>query len=685
MIIPEFQLDFTLVDAVVRRRLRIPPVNAARKLQSTLESEIYNLVHTYLVDNAKNPFPTEVHLYQNAATIGNETSSSIISTFKGHILLHEYYDYITVDDTQGMMTKLFEEKRDQFIKSVKKSELDAMQRVQDVTFSFTGNEDDGIGYAGDVSNYVGDDIGYAGDVWFNPEQEDSDGNGIDIVNDNDRGTGPSDPEDVINDSVNEVTVLKASNNTAFIAGALAGFAALTMFAYAYRKHSTDEKEYELTGDFQETFEGDLDAKGCPRGDEGEMTRSMGIWNGTNLGGIAAAGPVRSGFSYLGAAAKSWSAFGSSMSDLAAGATQEEFAENGMKVHIYGSCQKKKEPSKKRTQKVNMMLKRNSPRGGELSTDLEPIVEVNSAVSGGSSTKSTESWQRGNKDINNAPPLLPAMSVSSAPSDETPLNDMSYFSHGGALAPPSIGTPDYDISFNTPLATPPHDSMNMEGMTPYGDMSGVSGSPNMTQHSNSVEQTPLKMECLNFNDGSEMSDFSSDKSDKSRTSCLKDMMEAINPNNSDSSSDGCVKDMLADIDDCAIESLSDISLSGSVSGSESGKEREDAQLALDFVKDFSGADKSAAGSIEDSEMDQSVCPPEVHVDSEKMVITDEVSGKSEIAVSIKDAKNFCKVFEKAPSDNAVEEDDDNEVPLGELSDSESDTISLITIDQFNTKE
>lgn len=609
-----------------------------------------------MVDNAENPWPTEVHLRQNAATIGNETSSNIISTFKGYILLHEYYDYITVDDTQGMMIKIFEENKDQFIKSVNKSELDAMQRVEDVTFSFTGNEGDGAGYAGEGN-------GYAEDL-FNRN-----GNGIDIdndnANDNNQGTEKSDPEDVV------ATVLNASNNTVFIAIGIVGVAAVAMFAYAYRRHSKDEKEYELTGDFQETFEGDLDAKGCPRGDEGEMMRSIGIWNGTNLGGIAAAGPVRSGFSYLGAAAKSWTARGSSMSDLAAGATQEEFAENGMKVHIYGSGQKEKQPSKKRTQKVNMMLKRNSPRGGELSTDLEPIVEVNSAVSGGSSAKSTDTWQQGNKDINNAPPLLPAMSVSSAPSDETPLNDMYYFSHGGALAPPSIGTPDYNISFNTPLATPPHDSMNMEGMTPYGDMSGVSGSPNMTQQSNSVEQTPLK--CLNFNDDSEMSDFSSDKSDKSRNSCLKDMMEAINPNNSDSSSDGCVKDMLADIDDCAIESLSDISLSGSIP--ESGKEREDAQLALDFVKDFAGADKSAAGSIEDSEMDQSICPPEIHVDSGKMVITDEVSGKSESVIKIKDE----------PSDNAVEEDNYDEVPLGELSDSESDTISLITIDQFNTKE
>lgn len=609
-----------------------------------------------MIENAENPWPTEVHLRQNAATIGSETSSNIISTFMGYILLREYSDDITVDDNQGMMMKIFEENKDQFIKSVNKSELDAMRRVEDVTFSFTGKE--------------GDSSGYAGDGWFDNRDE----NVIDI--DSDRGTGPSDPEDVVNDSEKEVTVLKATNNTAFIAGALAGFAVVTMFAYAYRKHSKDEKEYELTGDFEETFEGDLDAKGCPRGDKGEMMRSMGIWNGTNLGGIAAAGPVRSGFSYLGAAAKSWTARGSSMSDLAAGATQEEFAENGMKVHIYGSCQKEKQPSKKRTQKVNMMLKKNSPRGGELSTALESIVEVDSAVSGDSSAKSTESWQQGNKDINNAPPLLPAMSVSSVPSDETPLNDMYHFSHGDALAPPSSGTPDCNISFNTPLATPPHDSMNMECMTPYGDMSGLSGSPNMTQQSNSVEETPLKMKCLNFNDDNELSDFSSDKSDKSRNSCLKDMMEAINPNNSDSSSDGCVKDMLADIDDCAIESLSDISLSGSISGSESGKEREDAQLALDFVEDFAGADKSAAEDIEESEMDQSICPPEVHVDSGKMVITDEVSGKSESVIKIKDE----------PSDNAVEEDNYDDVPLvGEVSDNESDTISLITIDQFNTKE
>ena len=665
--IPEFQLNFTLANPETRRRLRIP-FNAERSLHTDLEMEIYNLVDAYLFQKAKYPWPLNVNLEQSEATVGNETSSSIISTFKGQIELDELNSNITVTEIQAMMTELFDDKKEDFIQSVQKSEMDAMQRVRDVALSFTGNAGDGSGYS---------DPGYDGDLFNQPQDNDQ----------------PED-DDV---PVGLVQNLEPSNHTASIAGASAAFAALAMFAYVYRKRNANEKEYELTGDFPDTIENDLDPTDSPQSGEHEMMRSLGIWKGTSLSGIAAAGPVRSGLSYLGAAAKSWSTHGSSMSDLAAGATQEEFVEHGMRVDIYGTAQKNKKPSKKRTQKVQMMLKKNSPLGGELSSGLEPIVEVNSAVScGSSSANGRESWQQGNQEINDAPPLLPALSVSSAPSDETPLNDISNFSYGNALALPSIGTPDYDISFNTPMATPPYDSLNMEGMTPYGDMSGVSGSPNMSQNTNATKETPLQMRCLKFDTGGAMSDFSSsDKSDKSVNSCLKDMMDAINPNNSDSSSDGCVKDMLADIDGCAVKSVNDDSVSGSKLDENRGAKQhvEETQITHGAVKEYISSDMSATGSIEDSDMDQSfVCPPEVNVDHEKMIITDEVSGKSDGGskddVDIRNAETLQKVVKFAHDDKVGEENYDG-VPLaelsGELSDSESDTISLITIDRFSTKE
>ena len=106
----------------------------------------------------------------------------------------------------------------------------------------------------------------------------------------------------------------------------------------------------------------------------------------------------------------------SMSDLAIGATQEEFVQNGMRIDIYGSSKKKKK-------KRNLLVENRAKKGAHLCTELDPINEVDSARS-----SSCPPEERRIIDSNMLPSLdsstpsdsddyLPSPSISSNPSDE----------------------------------------------------------------------------------------------------------------------------------------------------------------------------------------------------------------------------------------------------------------------------
>lgn len=520
--LPEFRLTFSLADLVTLRKLRVESSVHHRHLQSLLDVEIYNITYSYFVQSASDSVASRLYLRQSEATIGDESSSTIVSTFQGMLSFEDYSSYLLQNDTQTLLTNLFEENKLLYLSKVRDSSSEALQRTVDVALSFTGK--------------VSTSSGFENGPWYEP---------YDTA---DESTNDGDTEVESNNAQNQggdldVSIVKSSGKTAVIAGALVGSASFLLFAYAYRRRHRAEKEYAATEFYDQDHGNDFESRASQ--DECQMSAVVPKkqWNGTRLSDIAVAGPKRNGFSYLEAVVSSSYSSGSSMSKLASGATQEEFARSGMKVDVYGSCKGKKKVSKKRLNKVAILMGKNTPKRNNLTTDLDPIDEVNSAMSG-SSVKTPESWQSGNKEINNAPPLLPAMSVSSVPSDETPSNDVSNMNNEKQLAMLSA-SPKRNISYNTPLAVPPYDSLDMEGM-----MGNRAETPNRNIHDQISEDTPLHMRCLSFGSASEISDFSSPE--KSENGCLNDMSEVINPVYSDSSSEVCAKDMLASINDCASE-------------------------------------------------------------------------------------------------------------------------------------
>jgi len=186
------------------------------------------------------------------------------------------------------------------------------------------------------------------------------------------------------------------------------------------------------------------------------------------------------------------------------------------------------------------------KGGEMSSELEPIVEVRSDLSG-SELSGSESWQEGNGAINKAPPLLPAMSVSSAPSDDAQLEiDVD----STPMLQNSPGdSPEYTFNLESLPVETPLDGTVMDTMTPYADMTNISGSPELDCSSD--EDSPMiAARCLDFTSGSVAADLDNSSNRSSSGSCVKDtdmLLEAINPDTCDRSSDGCVKDMLEQMD------------------------------------------------------------------------------------------------------------------------------------------
>lgn len=643
VIIPEFELIFTLGDEMRNLRTR------NRNLNEAIDAVIYSSVFDF-IKKKTNPKPDEVKLVQTQNTLFDDESTTIVSTFKGSLISDEYVDSITVEDAQDIMVTTFTENKMKLIKKLWNSDQEVLKRVEDVEIGFVEPEETGTDETTDGTGADEPDL----DV----EGEDID---IDIVTEYDAYAGdatasgdPAAPEDVITGAEDSVT-LNSDKRNYWIAGALFGTAGIALFAAGYLRRNRNEKEYEMTSTvpygnkFDEDFENSDEAK------------SYATPPGNTLSDYAMNTPNRSTLSYIGAVAKSWNIGGNTMSDLAAASTQEEFRQNGMKVDVYGSGGEERKPSKRRLQKVTMMLKKNSPRGGELSTDLDPIVEVNSAVSGDSSrAETTDSWQQGKKEINNAPPLLPALSVSSAPSDETPDNYRTNFDGFNALAPPSVGTPDLSISFDSPLAA--HPDMTM---ATYEQMVGADYSPNMTNSSPKTASSELLMRALQFSDSS-----GSEKS----------LEKALNPPPKTNSSSNDFVHPHEMLHASAEEPMSDISVSGS--------EKTDVESEGDAcIDDILEQEFPSPAEESDASVASSVCPPEVDVQENKMVINDEISGLPADEVEKPMELSVDTVIEDEPvtqeKTDAACATEENAPAVAELSysDSESSSPSIITVGQF----
>lgn len=262
----------------------------------------------------------------------------------------------------------------------------------------------------------------------------------------------------------EVKTLKSKSSIPMIAGMAAGISVLVAAFVYTKKRQRDRVGYELSNDFDNDLESpkklklsDL-AAGSTQNVSGYASLITGVWNARKY----------------------------SMSELAAGATQEDFAQNGMHVDIYGKSSKDKKRRK--------VSPRANARGTELITTLDSIQEARS-LSG------SETWHDGLEEINKAPPLLPALSVTTSTGSED----------------------DENSSFGTP---------RLLDMTGYSNTSGIEASPHLVRSS---PDTPIRR--LNYSGGS----FTDDE-----------ILNAMDPDPSDSSSDGCVKNMLRDIDDCEPE-------------------------------------------------------------------------------------------------------------------------------------
>ena len=501
-----------------------PYLGHTRKLQSALDEEIYKLTHSYLLESVSDPLPNQFYLRQSAKTIGDEFSSTTVSTFQGMIVFNDFPHNFTDNETRALLIEIFDENKVIYLSRVRNSIFSILQQTEDVVLSFTGK----------MSN----SLVLTQSEWYHQDDalSDTDSQGelsIDKSGDNENDTSNNKEAGSLN-----ATVVKSSDKTSLIAGALAGSASLLLFIYAYKRRLRLDKGHEIVDDLGDDHDNDLES----RASEDEFQKGLEYMSGTSLRNIAIAGPTHNGLRYIEAVVSSSYVRGSSMSKLASGAVQEKFANTGMKVDTYGSREKggTRSLSKKRRNKVTLFMNKDTLRRKNLGTDLDPIDEVNSAISG-SSTNTPELWQHGNKEINDAPPLLPALSVSSVPSDETPSNDAyNIVQNNYLLDNPGVSCSS-QITCNTPLAVPPYDSMDMEGIMQKSQ-----------HHYEKVDEylspeTPLHMRCLSFGSGSDVSEFSSP--DRSEENCVNDMAGALNPSNSDSSSDGCVKDIMSSINDC----------------------------------------------------------------------------------------------------------------------------------------
>lgn len=242
-----------------------------------------------------------------------------------------------------------------------------------------------------------------------------------------------------NDPNTETAIVEADNNNrGGILSALIGiFLVTSAMGFVYeRKRRNKSRGYEVSGDGENE----------PNYDIHGSKNVVDAWNdeslANTLGNIAAystQGDPNESISH------SWNRRRTPMSKLAAGATQEEFAENGMSIDVYGQTQSKKKKKKKGSPIMN------AKKGAELDTELDPIEEVNSSIAGSSllSGSTDDKIVKGDLKV---PTLLPAMSVSSCPSDENNLRECSY----SPSQPPALAslTPEHTGDDDDELMTPP---------------------------------------------------------------------------------------------------------------------------------------------------------------------------------------------------------------------------------------
>jgi len=174
----------------------------------------------------------------------------------------------------------------------------------------------------------------------------------------------------------------------------------------------------------------------------------------------------------------WNASRRTMSDLAACATQLEFAENGMRIDIYGSSEKKKKKKERKQQRSPIPNSPGMSKGSPLcTTHLDPIVEAEG------STSSRRSSVVSHTDIDAATNnnLLPALSFAS--SDESPTSPAGYNTPGGGYL---MNAQKYErVSLSDESSVPSSHDSAFERM--YASVQEVL--PGIINNDNAVSESP----------------------------------------------------------------------------------------------------------------------------------------------------------------------------------------------------
>ncbi len=258
------------------------------------------------------------------------------------------------------------------------------------------------------------------------------------------------------------TVELVATNSGFMTGMIVGIFLLTSaFSFAYHRSrrgrdklrsKRSSKGYQLSDYYNDNDAHDEDAN-----------PNYSTWSHSptkTLGYIAARSSREEINECLAKITSShWNKKKTSMSKLAAGATQEEFVEHGMDIDVYGNSQSKK----KKKKKASPVAK----KGAELDTDLDPIVEVNSSVADSVSNQTDDKAVKSDLKV---PKLLPSLSASSCPSDDgkIPYSPIS--------APALMAmTPDTQLE---DIMTPFDDDLGVKAMSGYNrsNLSSSVGSP-----------------------------------------------------------------------------------------------------------------------------------------------------------------------------------------------------------------
>lgn len=397
---PKFML--TMTNAPDARFLRL---NYDRNLGTYLDLSIIKTVRAYLSEEGgvfEKAVGASIQMLSldiapESIIVKNGDTKTFISTFSGTASFTGEKD-VTVIDIQSALRVAFEEKKKNFLKEAKNSDNPNVASITDVIFSFVLEDE----YTNSGGN------GYSTDL------EGSDSNGL------------------------QSKALKSKSTIPMIAGmAVAVSVMIAAFVYTKRKRR-DRSGYKLSEEY------DTDLESVPT-----VPKLM-------LSDLAA-GSVQNSTGYASLITGVWASKKCSMSELAAGATQEDFARHGLPVETYGKPGGNKKEKNKKKQSPNSKVK-----GTLLATNLDPIEEVRSATG-------SESWQEGDEQITNAPPLLPSLSVSNSSGSEAD---------------------DQDASFRTP---------RISDMTEYAEMSSIDGSPVFNESSSSTPMRHLNFSSESYTD------------------------------------------------------------------------------------------------------------------------------------------------------------------------------------------